>query len=178
MGDGSQSSLALFWTGSTRYPSSAGEISATASAAAAMASFEGGEPGTAPPPLRRIEDEGEIARGGMSTVRRVRDLAMRRRAAMKVLNAEKINPRAHIHFLREAQILAQLDHPNIPPIYDIGVTEAGTPCFTMKLVKGKTLSELLDRRPARGAGELERVLDILLKVCAARACWASSSSPR
>jgi serine/threonine-protein kinase len=113
----------------------------------------------------RLVDEGEIARGGMSAVRLVRDRHVRRRAAMKILDRGKDDPRAYIHFLREAQILGQLDHPNMPAVYDIGMTEDGTPCFIMKLVKGHTLTDVLGKSPIRAPGELGRIIEILLKVC-------------
>src|SRR5688572_575462 len=76
------------------------------------------EPAPAVPAEDRLVDEGVIARGGMSSIRRVRDGHMRRRVAMKVLDHKATSPRARLNFLREAQILAQLDHPNVPAVYD------------------------------------------------------------
>jgi serine/threonine-protein kinase len=112
--------------------------------------------------LNRIEVEGELARGGTSTVFRVRDQFMRRILAMKVLSTHD-GAHSQIHFLREAQVLGQLDHANIPPVYDIGVNDAGKPSFTMKLVRGETLAEILHRR--RPPSTLGQVLDIVLKAC-------------
>jgi eukaryotic-like serine/threonine-protein kinase len=75
------------------------------------------------PPLegsaeKRLVDEGEIARGGMGTIRRAFDRSLLRRVAMKVLvptaAADPIEVR---RFVEEAQITGQLDHPNIPPVY-------------------------------------------------------------
>jgi serine/threonine-protein kinase len=113
----------------------------------------------------RLIDEGEIARGATSSVHRVRDLHVRRRAAMKILDAGRSDPRVRARFVREAQIVAQLDHANVAPIYDLGVDATGAPCLVMKLVRGRTLAEILDGRPARGGGELEAVLEIVLRAC-------------
>ncbi len=46
-------------------------------------------------------------------------------------------------FVAEAQATSQLEHPGIPPVHDIGVTPAGRVYFTMKLVRGRTLKEIL-----------------------------------
>ena len=47
-------------------------------------------------------------------------------------------------FLREARISAFLQHPNIVPVYDMGINDEGQAFFTMKYIQGKTLSEILD----------------------------------
>lgn len=125
-----------------------------------------GTSSTRPP---RIDDEGEVARGGMGSIRRVHDLLVGRRVAMKVLHAltgHDMEEELRRRFLREAQVLGQLDHPHIVPMYDLGQTADGVPCFTMKLVDGRTLVELVSEGdvladPAR----LEQVLQVLLKVC-------------
>jgi CRP-like cAMP-binding protein/tRNA A-37 threonylcarbamoyl transferase component Bud32 len=121
----------------------------------------------AAPPATRLVDEGEIAEGGMSSVHKVRDGLIERHAAMKIL-ADRVHPEARVRFLREAQITGQLDHPNIVPIYDIGQTPDGAPCFTMKLVRGRTLAEVLrggGGAAGRGARDLEVLLKILVTVC-------------
>lgn len=117
---------------------------------------------------RRLRVLDEIARGGMGIVRAVVDDALMRRAAMKILTPSLgMTPRRVAMFIREAQITAQLDHPNIVPVHDIGVDDEGRLHFTMKLVTGETLRELvrgLPRRPLRPA-ELTRHLEIVMKVC-------------
>jgi serine/threonine-protein kinase len=115
----------------------------------------------------RYEDLGELARGGMSTIRLVFDRVVRRRVAMKVHDRDR-DPSGLSHFIEEARITGQLDHPNIIPVHDVQYDEAGLPTrFTMKLVEGETLTDLLDRRgakPLQGV-ELENSLNIFLKVC-------------
>lgn len=116
----------------------------------------------------RFVDEGEIGRGGMGTVRRVLDRIILRDAAMKVIDEAFASSEAGGRFLEEAQITGQLDHPNIVPVYDIGLGEDGTPrFFTMKLVRGHTLTELLNEgsKSSLERTRLERVISVLLKVC-------------
>lgn len=121
--------------------------------------------------LRRFEDEGEIGRGGMSSVRRVRDTNLLRRVAMKVLDPDLAKEPLHVQaFLEEAQITAQLDHPNLVPVHEIGVDADGTHYFTMRLVRGHTLAEWISSREDLGSPEsLQAGLSILLKVCDALA---------
>ena len=115
----------------------------------------------------RYEDLGELARGGMSTIRLVYDRVVRRRVAMKVHDRER-DPSGLAMFVEEARITGQLDHPNIIPVHDVQFEIGGLPSrFTMKLVEGETLAELLERlgRGALDALELERLLHVFLKVC-------------
>jgi serine/threonine-protein kinase len=118
------------------------------------------------PTASRLVDQGEIARGGMGAVHRVHDVVIMREAAMKVLGTgARQQYAARMRFLREAQITGQLDHPNIVPVYDLGTVEDGTLCFTMKLVRGRTLTRLIKEQSVHPARELERILQILVKVC-------------
>ena len=69
-------------------------------------------------------------------------------------------------FVEEARITGQLDHPNIIPVHDVQFEVGGLPSrFTMKLVEGETLAELLERlgRGALEALELERLLHVFLE---------------
>ncbi len=115
-----------------------------------------------------LSDRGEMARGGMSAIHGVVDNNLRRGVAMKVLHPEiasqLVNRR---RFVEEAQITGQLDHPNIPPIYDLWVSDSGEASFTMKWVAGETFKKILARRSPdnRSDEELESALRILLKVC-------------
>jgi len=84
--------------------------------------------------------EGELGRGGMGVVYRARDRKLRRAVAIKVLPPElAYRDDVKQRFLREAQTAAQLNHPNIVPIY--GVEErGGIVCFVMALVEGDPLA--------------------------------------
>jgi serine/threonine-protein kinase len=118
-------------------------------------------------PVQRFEDLGEIARGGMSSVRRVLDRLVLREVAMKVLEPTRDFDEL-TRFVEEAQLTGQLDHPNIVPVHDIEMDEQGLPTrFTMKLVRGDTLCDRIAKvGPKRLVGEqLEELLQVFLRVC-------------
>jgi CRP-like cAMP-binding protein len=121
----------------------------------------------------RLEDRGEIGVGGMCTVHRAWDSQLQREVALKVLLPERAGrPGATARFLEEAQLTAQLDHPHVVPVHDLGVTPDGRVFFTMKRVEGRTLQDLLDSKDfaLSDARALSSVLRILLKTCDAVAC--------
>ena len=67
------------------------------------------------------ELEEEIGRGGMSVVYRARDIRLGRQVALKVLPPDlAYDPAVRTRFTREAQTAAQLTHPHIVPIHDVG----------------------------------------------------------
>jgi eukaryotic-like serine/threonine-protein kinase len=109
-----------------------------------------------------------ISAGGMGSVHAVRDLGLLRIAAMKVLAPNlATSPREVQRFTREAQITAQLDHPNIAPVYEIGVDRRGNRYFTMKRIEGDTLADW-SARAGRQAGFTEVLSEMMaayLKVC-------------
>src|SRR5262245_8406261 len=90
----------------------------------------------------------EIARGGMGVVYRAADPVLGREVAVKVLQ-ERFAPTsaAALRFLEEARITAQLQHPGIPPVHDLGALPDGRPFLAMKLIKGETLGDQLKARP-------------------------------
>jgi serine/threonine-protein kinase len=102
----------------------------------------------------------------MGTVREIWDHLLGRRAALKELWREG-DAGAMVQFMEEARIMGSLDHPNVLPVYDLQVEETqGTPRLLMKLVEGRTLSELVHESGTPPAGErLERLLGAVLKVC-------------
>jgi serine/threonine protein kinase len=111
----------------------------------------------------RYQLQGEIARGAMGVVLRGRDVDLGRDIAVKVLLAKHASRRdVARRFIEEAQIVAQLQHPGIAPVYDIG-RFGDRPFFTMKLVKGHTLAALLAERPDPDA-DRPRFLAVALQV--------------
>jgi len=124
------------------------------------------------PLTERIEQMGTLASGGMGRVDLVHDRALARRVARKAIHGELLGREKVLRlFLREARVTGQLEHPNIVPVYDIGEMGDGSLFFTMKLVRGKTLKELIRELPEGpiDSGNLFDFLDIVIKVCDALA---------
>ena len=100
----------------------------------------------------------ELGRGGMAIVYRARDRALRRDVALKVLPSSHIVDDEFIErFQQEARTAAQLEHPHIVPIHRVA-TIGGVSFFTMKLMRGRALAELLHERRILPLGELRRLL--------------------
>ena len=112
-------------------------------------------------PDRYVVEE-EIARGGMGKILLAYDRDFRRRIAMKVMLSRPHLAAQSSRFLEEAQATAQLEHPNIGPVYDIGLNADGNIFFTMKWIRGRNLGEIL------AAGEVEftqiRLVQLLQQV--------------
>jgi serine/threonine-protein kinase len=107
---------------------------------------------------RQYEIEGEIGRGGMSVVYRARDLRLNRPVAIKVLPPELAHdPAIRARFTREGQTSAQLSHPHIVPIYDVGEND-GIAFLVMAIVTGGNLAALLTREPQQPVAEVRRLL--------------------
>ena len=113
----------------------------------------------------RMRDEGEIARGGMGSIHRLYDVDLRRRVALKVIDtalAEQTEMRQR--FIDEARITGALTHPNIVPVHDLAVDEEHRRAsYTMKLVDGRTLTELIAMQSSQR--DVERILQVLASVC-------------
>ena len=93
----------------------------------------------------------EIGHGGMGVVYRAADATFKREVAVKVLHAKfGADSGAARRFADEARITGQLQHPAIPPVHDLGTLPDGRPFLAMKLIRGRTLDELLSERPDLG----------------------------
>ena len=114
-----------------------------------LSPLEGAAPADGLPPTDkdwRYGNAREINRGGMGAIYRVFDRALERELAMKVARSHIANdPASSINFVREARITAQLEHPNIVPVHDFGQTPASASFYTMKLVKGDPMTQILSR---------------------------------
>ena len=81
----------------------------------------------------------------MGTVLAVDDHDFARRTARVIHAKFAHNAVALERFLEEAQVTAQLEHPNIVPIHDVGMTTDGTLYYTMKMIKGVSLGEVIKK---------------------------------
>ena len=116
----------------------------------------------------------ELGRGGMGLVRQAEDSALRRELALKVL-LDTGDEEALAGFVDEAQITGQLEHPNIIPVYDLGVDPSDRPYMAMKLVRGQNLSQMVrslkkrNRRSTAAELQSDGRLSVFAKVCDALA---------
>ncbi len=124
----------------------------------------------------RYRYAGEIGAGAMGRVVEVVDRGLERQIAMKLLREPEgaaattvvdrsttVDPAVH-RFVREARIMARLDHPGIVPVYDFGVNPEKRIFFTMKRVEGRGLDEIYE---AHHSGDSEwplaRVVQLLVR---------------
>ncbi len=125
---------------------------------------QGGEDRATMVPLRYFGDyelHEEISRGGMGVVYRARQVPLNRRVALKMIRAGRFSSETDIQRLRiEAEAAAQLDHPGIVPIFEVGEHE-GLHFFTMAFVDGETLSARLSQGPMVPRTATELILQVV-----------------
>ncbi len=112
-----------------------------------------------------------IGFGGMKAVLQVRDKDTARNVAMAIIPDHHDRSGIDINrFIRESRITAQLEHPNIVPIHDIGIDASGSPYFTMKFLRGKSLALIIKKLRQGDPDTLEHydlslLLRIFVRVC-------------
>ena len=122
-------------------------------------------------PADRYSVNKMLNQGGMKAIWEVDDHRTARKVAMALIQNSKIASEDDIDsFLYEARLTANLQHPNIIPIYDIALDENGNPYFTMKALKGVTLGEIIkhlreDTPEYTSRYTRTRLLGMFLKVC-------------
>jgi serine/threonine protein kinase len=129
-----------------------------------------------PPELlreKKYDIGGVFARGGMGSILDAREAATERAIAMKVM-LDTNDAGAVTRFIVEAKVTAQLEHPNIVPVHELSVDENGQPYYTMKMVRGITLKQVLALMAGGDAATLAKyplaaLLTIFQKVCDALA---------
>ena len=115
-----------------------------------------------------------VGRGGMGAVLQTWDRQLHRQIAMKVLlgsegsdsNESNLEPRHIRRFLEEVQITAQLDHPGVVPVHELGLDGEGRLYFTMRLVHGRDLRTIFKMvQNAEEGWNLSRALSSFQRVC-------------
>lgn len=105
-----------------------------------------------------------LGQGGMGTVHRATDLRLEREVAVKVVRAQSNDAETRARFVREAQRTAQVRHPNVVEVFDVGETPEGELFLVMELLRGVPLSKRLAR-----VGRLDSTMfaSIAPEICAA-----------
>ena len=118
-------------------------------------------------PNTRYMQLGTIAKGGKSLIIRCKDMHLNRVVAYKTLRPEFVDdPIENTRLLREARVSAMLQHPYSIPTYEIGRDNRGHLYFTMKLVHGYTLREVMNYRERY---DLTQLIDVIEQVAHALA---------
>ncbi len=84
-----------------------------------------------------------VGSGGMGTVWLAQDPLLRRMVALKIVALENSSPELSARLMREATVLAELEHPGIVPVHDAGTLADGRTFYCMKHVQGETLEEFV-----------------------------------
>jgi eukaryotic-like serine/threonine-protein kinase len=103
-----------------------------------------------------------IACGGMGVVYTAEDQNLQRRVALKVLDVPGTDGDLANRLIREARVLAALEHPGIVPVHDVGTLADGRVFYTMKFVEGKRLDEYI-----QSVASVPDRLRIFLRICEA-----------
>lgn len=122
------------------------------------------------PPARYLIGQ-ELGSGSVGQVIEARDQHLGRQVAIKILHeGEGLSRDGIARFVAEAQITAQLEHPSVVPVHEIGIMPGGMPYFSMKLVKGRSLGDVInhlrinDREMRRTYNYLAR-LRLFQRIC-------------
>jgi WD40 repeat protein/serine/threonine protein kinase len=114
-----------------------------------------------------------VARGGMGVIKSAHETTLQREVAMKLM-LDDSRPIAVDRFCQEAQVTAQLEHPNIVPVHELGINAEGKPFYTMKFVRGISLKHVLEFLGSNDPETVRRwplsaLLTVYQKICDALA---------
>src|SRR6266446_8363558 len=101
-----------------------------------------------------------VARGGMGVVFIAEDERLQRRVALKVLDLPGTAGDLANRLIREARVLARLEHPGIVPVHDVGTLSDGRVFYTMKFVEGHRLDKHFE-----SVASIPDRLRIFLRIC-------------
>lgn len=117
----------------------------------------------------------ELAKGGVGVINQAFEKRLRRHLVVKrLIDQEQASRYVLEKFIEEAQITAQLEHPNIVPVHDMGTTSDGEVYFSMKYVGGESLKDVIKKLRKGDAATLDafpriRMLNLFQSVCMALA---------
>ncbi len=119
---------------------------------------------------RKYITKHSVGEGAMKYITRVNDKDTSRDIAMAVMLDPDKKESDPLRFIQEARITANLEHPNIVPVHDIGIDSFGNPYFTMKLIRGETFSSILTKlnvgvKDYVKKYDLTHLLQIFQKIC-------------
>ncbi|MER2563393.1 MAG: protein kinase [Myxococcaceae bacterium] len=110
----------------------------------------------------RFQVDAHIGEGGMGEVYRATHIYLKRTVALKVLHRKLVsNQDAWARFQREAELVSQLEGPNIVRVFDFGRLSDGQPFLSMEFVEGETLDKVLSRGPL----DVKDAATMLAQVC-------------
>ena len=101
-----------------------------------------------------------IARGGMGVVYAAEDEKLQRRVALKVLDVPETDGDLVNRLMREARVLARLEHPGVVPVHDVGTLADGRVFYTMKFVEGQRLDKFIET-----VASIPDRLRIFIRIC-------------
>lgn len=105
----------------------------------------------------------QIGQGAMGSVFKVTDERLHKTFALKILRPELASDRLNVkRFEQEARAAKELTHPNLVPVYDYKVPDAGSPYMVMDFLDGESLSDLIK---SQGYLDVPRALNIFIQIC-------------
>ncbi len=125
-------------------------------------------------PGDRFDVQQVLAQGGLGVVFLARDREIDRTVALKQIKSQWADDGdARARFLLEARVTGRLEHPGVAPVYALGADETGRPYYAMRLIRGESLLEVIDRfhrgrgdrSNAKRMSELRKLLQRFLDVC-------------
>jgi len=118
---------------------------------------------------QRYEIVDRLGEGGMGTVDLARDRGLDREIAIKRMHPQLAqSPASRARFDDEAAIMAQLDHPGVIPVFDCGADPEGGRFYAMKMIRGRTLEEVLaarSKKDLRDPSSLAHLISIFERIC-------------
>ncbi len=122
------------------------------------------------PAERRLTFGSVIGEGAMGVVRAAQQVALRREVAVKSLRSEEYDPLAERSLVLEARVTGALEHPNIVPVYTLGLDDSGRPAMVMRRLEGVPWRHFVGadghlKTPEPGVDPLEWHLRVLIQVC-------------